>query len=234
MIVPKAKEEKVLRVLDLASPGTAARGYENSIWARKMKVEVKSIDAMNPDESGKRTGNITLVRCGGRAPEILYGEKDRAYDHIHFHMLNAQGIVAVNEADEIMFHLDRIMAKGGVLFFSMDHAFFTFAGATDMLATKDEGYLKVVDRIIGGRFDIVFTFLDLAQACKNRNGHAKNIRMGNQGVVDRVTSDAIDIAGQFGNNDLGLTRAGVESFYSLFSKYAKRLGEYFAIARKKE
>ncbi|MFA5106565.1 MAG: hypothetical protein WC506_06430 [Candidatus Micrarchaeia archaeon] len=252
---PNQKQNSQLKVLDLASWGTAARGYRNSKDTENLVVDIKSVARLQGGEefgktkqawrslSASKNGGIfpkisikkvSLQRAEGTVPDCLSSEPKEYYDHVHMHMLPGYGKIGVFEIEPMIESISSIIKDGGLFFFSVNIDFVS-KGAIDLLHGANESVFHLTDKIINDRFQVIFRFCDTDMMVENNNQAEIAMLRKKPNIFPITSSTANEIAGSFGlKYGLAADRMSVDEFYSKFSDDAKHVAEYFIIAKSRK
>lgn len=206
-VFAQARQQKTIRVLDLASNGTARNGYGFFLRPRGTPVRIKAY-AKFGENKDSRTENIRLKQRNGFLPDCLISEPSDAYDHVHFHMADGKTFLE-EDVVEVFSEIRRVLHCGGFLLFSADVSFFSsgFTKSLDMTA------FEFTDLALCSEFKIAFRFST------------------NDAISPVMKQPAIELAKSFCITDLSCDNAHAGQLFSLFSRWT-HLGEYFAIAVK--
>ena len=208
--------QQILRVLDIASSGTAAKGYELHFRPAVPRIEIKALARMSIEDLRESRMNGKIIRLEkkpGILPECLKSEPSEYYDHVHFHMASPR--FTEPGANETLAQVKRIARRGATLFFCVDGTFFSSeynAHIKEIPNLPAEFYL---DKALSGAFSVAYRFY-----------FAENDLV----IPPAMTAQAKEISWMFGMG-IACNKDSAAKFFSFFSEYAN-FGQYFAIAVK--
>lgn len=205
MLVQPVSSAKTLRVLDLASPGNAIKGYE------EMGCSMARFKAIDKSYHPLPSSNLPMTHARGKVPKCLAIEADGSYEHVHLHMPN-WGTFNKKRIELAFSEVHRILAKNGVFFFSADD--YMFSLPLYFKSMCGGGAYRFLNAAFEGKFKVIYRFSY------------------EYSLQPLITAECCEVAGMFGHAGLSADEKSAQSFFSNFSRYAKEFGLYYAIGMK--
>jgi|GEM_PF-1674302 len=165
-------------------------------------------------------------------PECLRRIPDSSANHVHAHMLS--GEFGERRAEDFADETHRILAKGGLLFISLDELFFSLEMAND----RNGRVISVFEGMLRERFELLFRSFVRTRPEDPTGKDSEALLSEGTRLPQVILGEA---AAQSARTELNGLSALFEAplsagkpwvFFEKFSDCATRFGQYFAIAKK--